>query len=297
MEDYRRFLQPNVVAQLSNIELRARLVVEGFITGLHRSPYHGFSVEFAEHRQYNPGDDIRYIDWKVYGRTDKYYVKQFEEETNLRCIIALDKSASMRYASKGNISKFEYSAYLAASLAYLLMQQRDAVGLALYDENLVNYIPPQSKTSHIYTLMKVIDQTIPSDKTGTAKALNQLAEKIHRRGLVIVFSDFFDDADSFVTALKHFRHKKHEVVAFQVLDPREIDFRFSGSVIFKDLETSEMLQTQPVQLEKVYRQTFEKFVNYIKKNCYEMNIDFNVVRTDEPFDKALRQYLTKRASL
>ncbi len=297
MEDYRRFLQPNVVAQLSHIELRARLVVEGFITGLHRSPYHGFSVEFAEHRQYNPGDDIKHIDWKVFGRTDKYYVKQFEEETNLRCIIAIDKSASMRYASKGNISKFEYSAYLAASLAYLLMQQRDAVGLALYDENLINYLPPQSKTSYIYALMKIIDQTIPSDKTGTAKALNQLAEKIHRRGLVIIFSDFIDEPESVVTALKHFRHKKHEVIAFQVLDPQEIEFRFGGSVLFKDMETMETLQTQPVQLQKVYREKFEKFVNRIKKDCFEMNIDFNVVRTDETFDKALRQFLTKRATL
>lgn len=297
MDDYRRFLQPSVVAQLKNIELKARLVVEGFMTGLHRSPYHGFSVEFAEHRQYNPGDEIKHIDWKVYARTDKYFVKQFEEETNLRCIIAIDKSASMRFASKNNISKFEYSAYLAASLAYLLMKQRDAVGLALYDETLHTYLPPRSKTSYIAEILRTIDQTYPSERTGTAKALNQLAEKIVRRGLVIIFSDFFDEPESVLNALKHFRHKKHEVIAFQILDPQEVDFKYSGSVQFKDMETLETLQTQPLQLQKYYREKVEEFINQIKKECFERNIDFNVIRTDEPFDKALRQYLTKRASL
>lgn len=297
MDDYRRYLQPSVVAQLKNIELKARLVVEGFITGLHRSPYHGFSVEFAEHRQYNPGDEIKHIDWKVYARTDKYFVKEFEEETNLRCVIAIDKSGSMRYASKNNISKFEYSAYLAASLAYLLMKQRDAVGLALYDETLQTYLPPRSKTSYIAEILKVIDQTFPSEKTGTAKALNQLAEKIHRRGLVIIFSDFFDEPESVLNALKHFRHKKHEVIAFQILDPQEIEFKFSGSVLFKDMETAEGLQTQPVQLRQFYREKVQEFIQQIKRECYERNIDFNLVRTDEPFDKALRQYLTKRAKM
>lgn len=297
MDDYRRYLQPSVVAQLKNIELKARLVVEGFITGLHRSPYHGFSVEFAEHRQYNPGDEIKHIDWKVYARTDKYFVKEFEEETNLRCVIAIDKSGSMRYASKNNISKFEYSAYLAASLAYLLMKQRDAVGLALYDETLQTYLPPRSKTSYIAEILKVIDQTIPSEKTGTAKALNQLAEKIHRRGLVIIFSDFFDEPESVLNALKHFRHKKHEVIAFQILDPQEIEFKFSGSVLFKDMETAEGLQTQPIQLRQFYREKVQEFIQQIKRECYERNIDFNLVRTDEPFDKALRQYLTKRAKM
>ncbi|MEJ5286969.1 MAG: hypothetical protein CH6_3957 [Candidatus Kapaibacterium sp.] len=297
MDDYRRFLQPSVVAQLKSIELKARLVVEGFMTGLHRSPYHGFSVEFAEHRQYNPGDEIKHIDWKVFARTDKYFVKQFEEETNLRCIIAIDKSASMRFASKNNISKYEYSAYLAAALAYLLMKQRDAVGLALYDETLHTYLPPRSKSSYIAEILKTIDKTYPTDRTGTAKALNQLAEKIVRRGLVVIFSDFFDDPESVLNALKHFRHKKHEVIAFQVLDPQEIDFKYSGSVLFKDMETAETLQTQPLQLKKFYREKVVDFINQIKRECFERNIDFNVIRTDEPFDKALRQYLTKRATL
>lgn len=297
MNDYRRYLQPNVIAQLEKIELKARLVVDGFITGLHRSPYHGFSVEFAEHRQYNPGDEIKHIDWKVYARTDKYFVKQFEEETNLRCILALDKSASMRYYSNNNISKFEYSAYLAASIAYLLMTQRDAVGLALYDNELRKYLPPRSKKSYINEILKTIDETVPSDLTGTSQALNQLAEKFNRRGLVVVFSDFFDEPESVLKALKHFRHKNHEVVAFQILDSQEVEFGFAGSVLFKDMETMESLQTLPLQIRKKYREVFISFVNIIKKECYEQNIDFVTIRTDEPFDKALRQYLTRRAML
>lgn len=297
MNDYRRYLQPNVIAQLEKIELKARLVVEGFITGLHRSPYHGFSVEFAEHRLYNPGDEIKHIDWKVYARTDKYFVKQFEEETNLRCIIALDKSASMRYFSNNNISKFEYSAYLSASIAYLLMTQRDAVGLALYDNEIQKYLPPRSKRSYINEILKTIDETIPSDLTGTSQALNQLAEKFTRRGLVVIFSDFFDEPESVLKALKHFRHKNHEVIAFQILDPQEIEFGFSGSVLFKDMETMESLQTLPLQIRKKYRDVFTDFVNIIKRECYEQNIDFVTIRTDEPFDKALRQYLTRRAML
>lgn len=297
MNDYRRYLQPNVIAQLENIEVKARLVVEGFITGLHRSPYHGFSVEFAEYRQYNPGDEIKHIDWKVYARTDKYFVKQFEEETNLRCLIALDKSASMRYSSVGNISKFEYSAYLSASLAYLLMIQRDAVGLALYDNQVQKYLPPRSKRSYINEILKTIDETVPSDLTGTAYALNQLAEKFSRRGLVIIFSDFFDDPISILTALKHFRHKNHDVVVFQILDPQEIDFNFTGSVLFKDLETKNSLQTQPLLIRKKYKEVFENFVNTIKRECYELKIDFVIIRTDEPFDKALRQYLKKRSMM
>ncbi|MGQ9819512.1 MAG: DUF58 domain-containing protein [Candidatus Kapaibacteriales bacterium] len=297
MNDYRRFLQPNVIAQLEKIELKARLVVEGFITGLHRSPYHGFSVEFAEHRQYNPGDEIKHIDWKVYARTDKYFVKQFEEETNLRCIIALDKSASMRYSSGNPISKFEYSAYLSASIAYLLMTQRDAVGLALYDNELRKYLPPRSKRSYINEILKTIDETVPSDLTGTSQALNYLAEKFNRRGLVVIFSDFFDDLESVLKALKHFRHKNHEVVAFQILDPEEIEFGFSGSVLFKDMETIESIQTIPVQIRKKYRDVFNNFINVIKKECYEQKIDFVTIRTDEPFDKALRHYLTRRAMM
>ncbi len=294
MNNHKKYLQPKVIAQLKNIELKARLVVEGFIIGLHRSPYHGFSVEFAEHRQYRPGDEIRHIDWKVFGRTDKYFVKQFEEETNLRSVIALDSSASMRFASKGNISKFEYGTYLAAALGYLLIKQRDAVGIALYDTQVNTYLPPRSRQSYIHEILKVIDSTIPSNKTETAKALDLLAERISRRGLVIVISDFFDDPSSVMKALNHFRHKKHEVLAFQLLDPRELDFKFGRAATFKDIETGEELVTQPYQVQRSYSSAIKDFIFQIKRECRNNNIDYHLIDTSQPFDKALREYLTKR---
>jgi uncharacterized protein (DUF58 family) len=294
MNDYRRFLQPNTVAKLQNIELKARLVVEGFITGLHKSPYHGFSVEFAEHRQYRTGDEIRHIDWKVFGRTDKYYVKQFEEETNLRSMIALDSSTSMKYASKGNISKFEYASYLAAALSYLLIKQRDAVGLSLYDTKVSTFIPPSSRQSHIHNILKALDSTIPANQTGTARALDLLAERIRRRGLVVIISDFFDDPQSIVSALQHFRHKKHEVLVFQILDPREIDFKFGRNAVFKDMEIGDELTTQPYQIQKAYAQTMRDFISEIKKASQNANIDYNLIDTSEPFDKAMKEFIAKR---
>ncbi|MGA2298223.1 MAG: DUF58 domain-containing protein [FCB group bacterium] len=297
MNDYRKYLQPKIVAQLQNIELKAKLVVEGFITGLHKSPYHGFSVEFAEHRQYRSGDEIRHIDWKVYGRTEKYFVKQFEEETNLRSVIALDSSGSMKFASKGNISKFEYGIYLAAALAFLLIKQRDAVGLALYDTDIRTYLPPRSKQSYIHEILRTLENTEPTNETHTAKALDLLAEKISRRGLVIIISDFFDEPQSVVNALKHFRHKKHDVLAFQILDPREVDFKFGSSATFKDMETGEELVTQPFQIQQSYSETVNDFINYIKRECHNHNIDYHLIDTSMPFDKALREYLTKRKRL
>jgi len=294
MTDYRKYLEPQTVAALDNIELKARLVVEGFITGLHKSPFHGYSVEFAEHRQYRSGDEIRHIDWKVFARTNRYYVKQFEEETNLRCTIALDTSGSMAYASKGNISKYEYSKYLSASLAYLMTNQRDAVGLALYSDNLHSYMPARSKQSFIFELIKNIDNTVPDGSTGTAASLDILAERIKRRGLVIIISDFFDDIEKVTSALKHFRHKSHEVIVFQILDPREIDFKFDGSTTFVDLESKEEMNTQPFQIQKAYMQAMKEFTSKIESDCHLHQIDYHLITTDTPFDKALRDYMSKR---
>jgi uncharacterized protein (DUF58 family) len=297
MEDYRKYLDPKAVARLKNIEIKARLVVEGFMAGLHRSPYHGFSVEFAEHRQYQPGDEIKHIDWKVYGRTDKYYVRQFEEETNLRCIIALDKSASMKFASKGNISKFEYASYLSAALAYLLIKQRDAVGLALYDDHLNTYLPPRSKTSYLYEILKSVASTTPSNLTGTSAALDELAERIKRRGLIIIFSDFFDEEKSVLNALKHFRHKNHEVIAFQILDPRELDFKFGSGANFKDMETNEEIVSQPYQIQNSYKSAVNQFIDNIKRECFAHNIGYQLINTTDPFDKALQEFLAKRSKM
>ncbi len=297
MSDYKRFLQPQAVAQLNNIELKARLVVEGFITGLHRSPYHGFSVEFAEHRQYRDGDSLKHVDWKVLARTDRFYVKQFEEETNLRSMIAVDASASMKFASKGNISKFEYASYLAASLSYLLIKQRDAAGITLYDTKIRYYLPPNSRQSYLNLMLKALDSTVPANETGTAKALDVLAEKIKRRGLVIVISDLFDNIDSVMNALSHFRHKKHDVIVFQVLDPREIDFDFGKGATFIDMETGEKMITQPYQIQRSYMETMKNFLSEIRKNCRRQNIDYHLIDTSQPFDKALRAYLARRSAI
>ncbi len=297
MTDYRKYLKPETVAQLGNIELIARMVVEGFITGLHRSPYHGFSVEFAEYRQYRPGDEVKHIDWKVFARSNRYYVKQFEEETNLRAMLAIDGSASMAYASKGNISKFDYAIYLAAALAMLMINQRDAVGLALFDKEIQKLMLPNSKPSFITEILKTLAAYKPSNETETAKALDMLAERIKRRGLVIIFSDFFDDKESVLKALKHFRHRDHEVLAFHILDPREIDFKLGNAANFKDMETGEEIVTQPYHLHNSYSKTMTNYIEEIRKECFSHHIDYNLIDTSQPFDKALKDYLVKRRKM
>ncbi len=294
MTDYRKYLEPDIVAQLSGIELKARMVVEGFITGLHRSPYHGFSIEFAEHRAYRPGDETKNIDWKVFSRTERFYVKQFEEETNLRSMIAIDTSASMNYASKGSITKFEYAIYLSAALAMLMNRQRDAVGVATFDTEIRTLMPPNSKSSYIGEILKMLANTTPSNETHTATALDELAERIHRRGLVIIISDFFDDKESVLNALKHFRHRNHEVAAIQLLDKRELDFNFGHSAKFKDMETGQEIITQPYQIKKAYSNIVHKYTDEIQKECFNHNIDYLLIDTTTPFDVALRNYLIKR---
>lgn len=297
MKEYRKYLDPDTIAQLGNLELKARLIVEGFITGMHKSPYHGFSVEFSQHRQYRPGDEIRFVDWRVYGRTGRYYVKEFEEETNLRAMLAIDTSASMGFASKGNITKFDYACYLAAAMAMLMIQQRDAVGLTLYNNKIEKFLQPNSKPSYISQILSELENTTPSDTTGTAEALDVLAERIKRRGLVILFSDFFDKQESIIEALRHLRHKRHEVLLFHILDPREIDFDFGAVANFIDLETNEKLVTQPHQIRKSYESTIKQFIDNLKKECIHHKVDYNLITTDVPFDKALLDYVIKRQKM
>lgn len=294
MDIVAKYLEPRIASQLATMELRARLIVEGFLTGLHRSPFHGFSAEFSEHRAYHPGDDLRYLDWKVLGRTDRYYVKQFEEETNLRAVIAVDRSASMAYGSDGSVTKFTYATYLAAALAYLAMLQKDAVGLALYDDTLETYYPPRARRSYIGQLLAVLDRAVPSQTTDTARSLELLAERLNRRSLVIVISDFFDDLERIATSLKHFRHDHHDVIAIQVLDRRELDFRFGIAATFRDMETGEEMITQPMQLRAAYSDAVNRFVEQLKAICYAANIDFVQAITDQPFDRTLREYLVRR---
>jgi len=294
LQDSLKYLQPAVVAQLANMELRARFVVEGFITGLHKSPYHGFSVEFTEHRPYMPGDEIKHIDWKAYGKTDRFYIKQFEEETNLKSYLILDASRSMEYASKGNLKKFEYASYVAAALSFLMIEQRDAVGLTVFDEGIRVSLPPRATRSYLREILKELESARPANKTGTSKSLHRIAEQIKRRGLVIVLSDLFDSPESVMTALKHFRHKGHEVVVMQILDPLERSFAFESDAIFKDLETHEEVMTQPWHIQKAYQQSMQEFLGYYQRQCRDNNIDYVLLDTSTPFDKALFEYLNKR---
>lgn len=295
--NYRDFLNPALISKLNSIELKARFVVEGFMVGLHRSPYHGFSVEFTQHRPYMQGDSPKDIDWKVYGKTEKFFIKQYEEETNLRCYILLDISKSMSFGSGEKIKKIEYAKTLAASLSYLMIKQQDAVGLTLYSDKIIKSIPPKSTNTFLNEILKNISLAEASDKTNTAECLGNIAEKISKRGLVIIISDLFDEPVSVVNALKHFRYKKNEVIVFQILDPLERNFNFSKDSIFKDLETGEELTIQPYQIQKAYRESMRDFITRIKNDCLNANIEFNLLDTSTPFDKALFSYINKRQRL
>lgn len=291
--DYLKYLKPEVVSRLGNMDLRARLVVEGFMTGLHRSPYHGFSVEFAEHRQYMPGDEIKYIDWKVYGKTDRLFVKQFEQETNLKAYLLVDASGSMGYAS-GKITKLAYATYLAAALSYLMLKQRDAVGLVTYDERIRHYLPPRSVNTYLKIILQELEQTRPAARTNVAITFHELAERIKRRGLIIVLSDLFNNPKEVLSGLRHFRHNKHEVIVFHILDPMERSFNFRQDAVFKDMETDEELATQPWHIRGDYRQLMQNFLETYKKGCRESRIDYVLMDTSEDYDRALMEYLIKR---
>ncbi len=292
------YLDPQYISQISGLDLRAKLVVEGFMAGLHKSPYHGFSVEFAEHRQYMPGDEIKHVDWKVYGKTNRFYVKQFEEETNLKCYLLMDCSASMGYAS-GGISKFDYATYLAAALAYLMIRrQRDAVGLVTFDEKIRSLMPARSVSSYLPEILLTLEKTRPGAGTRIADTLDTIAERIKRRALVLIFSDFFDEnLDAVVQGLKHFRHRKHEVVLFHMIDAQEINFDFTEDSLFIDVESGDKLRTQPVHIKRSYQQLFQEFINTLKQTCRDHNIDYVPMPTDKPFDFALMNYLQKRGRI
>lgn len=295
-QDYQQYLRPDVIAQVSHLDLVARLVVEGFITGLHRSPYHGFSVEFAEYRPYNYGESIKNIDWKVFGRTERYYVKQFEEETNLKSYLLLDTSGSMQYTSH-SVSKIQYASYLAAALSYLMIQQRDAVGLVTFDEKIQSYLPPRSVQSYLHVLLKTLSTINAGSKTHVSQTFHELAERIKRRGLIIVFSDLMDDPQSVINSLKHFRHKKHEVIVFHLLDPQEIEFDFKQDTLFIDLETGENIEAPAEHVRYEYLKQIEAFQHFFKTQCLQNRIDYVPINTADPFDEALLSYLAKRKKI
>lgn len=289
-------LSPQALARIANLELLARRVVEGFITGLHRSPYHGFSVEFAEHRPYMPGDSLRHVDWKVYARTDRYVIKRFQEETNLKSYILLDTSASMGFTST-DFSKLQYGVSLCAALAYLMIKQRDAVGLALFDDQLRKLIPPRSVRPYLSLIFKELQETVPSGRTGIAEALHRVAERMTRRGLVVLISDLIDETEAIISGLKHFRYDGHEVIVLQVMDPMEMSFAFPQDARFRDLETDERMVSQPWHLQRAYQQEMRRFLDELKTGCRENNVDYALFDTRRPYDFALMEYLNKRKRL
>lgn len=294
----RRFLEPAVVARLEHLDVRARLVVEGFIAGMHRSPFHGFSVEFAEHRPYMPGDPLKNIDWKVWGRSDRYLVKQYTEETNLRSHLLVDLSGSMAFRSeRAALSKLEYAQSLSAALAYLMLSQQDAVGALLFADRPVSYVPPRAVRSHLDVLLRTFAAASPSGRTSLGPALHELAERIQRRGLVILCSDLHDRPAEVLSGLQHFRHRNHEVIVFHVLDPDEIEFPYTSTSTFVDLETGERLTTEPWEIARRYRERFEAWTGAYERACRERLIDYVRLDTRTPFDQALLAYLEKRARL
>jgi len=301
-----KYLDPSVVSRLGNMELKARLIVEGYIAGLHRSPYHGFSVEFAEYRQYMQGDNIKDFDWKAYGKTDRFYVKVYEEETNLRATILLDKSGSMGFTS-GNgssrggkapiLDKLTYGSLLSASLSYLMIRQQDAVGLCLFDDKMRALIPHRSVRKHLFYLLSNLDRVTPGERTRISPVLHDIAERVKRRGLVILISDLMDDPDDVLMGLKHFRHRNHEVIVFHVLDRREVDLDYRDEVEFRDLETDRKLRVEPAFIKEHYAQQVREWVDKLNRGCKAHQIDYNLLMTDTPFDQALTAYLGKRRRL
>lgn len=296
MNKERGILSDEFIAGLTKFNLRARLIVEGFKIGLHKSPYHGFSVEFSDHRQYNQGDPVANIDWKVFAKTDRYYIKRFEEETNLKCYLLVDHSASMSFGSKG-MNKLEYAKALSSSLAWLMMGQQDAVGLLTYDEEITSYLPPRSLRSYLDEIFKKLYNLEGRKKTATSKILHKLAEKVKKRGLIILISDLLDDVDSIFWGLQHFRHKKHEVILFHLQDKEELEFDYRQETEFVDAESGEKITVNPWQIRQEYQQEYHKYTEKLKKKCYEAGIEYNAITTDTPYEKNLYDYLMKRSRL
>jgi uncharacterized protein (DUF58 family) len=287
---------PTSLAKYGRLTMVARNLVEGFLTGVHKSPYKGFSVEFAEHRQYYPGDEIRHIDWRAYGKTDRYYIKEYEEETNLKAHLLVDASGSMAYRGRHG-SKFEYAQYIAASLAYLLLHQRDAVGLVTHDTRLRQKIDPRANSKHLLHLIRTLEQTQPGGETALAPLWHDLAGQLKRRGMIIILSDCFDEIGPLLRALMHFRHRRHEVLLFHILAPEEIEFPFKKWTQFRNLEMlGHKLLVDPNRLRKEYLQNFQDFCRQLREQAGGMQIDYHLMRTDEPVERALGVYLTKRQS-
>ena len=295
-EIYKKYMDPLTVGKIDNLSLRAKLVVEGFIIGLHKSPYHGFSVEFSEHRPYGFGDEIKFIDWKLWAKTDRFYIKQFEEETNLKCHIILDKSSSMGYGSE-KITKFEYSKTLTASLIYLMIKQQDAVGLTMFDDSIKTSIKPKSKISQLNLLLASMHEVSTGGETSIPYLLHSLAESILKKGLIILVSDLIDDENEVIKGLRHFKHKGHEVIIFHIIDPKEKNLNFEDNVKFLDVENNSAITTDTRQIKNQYNKAFKDFCSFYENNCAKNKIDYVQIDTNQPLDVSIMQYLVKRSKL
>jgi uncharacterized protein (DUF58 family) len=291
-----RFIDPKTLVRISSLELIARTVVEGFISGLHRSPHLGFSVNFAEYRPYRPGDDIRKIDWKVYGRTDRFFIKEFEGETNTSLFLILDCSRSMAYGSRG-ISKLEYGQFLAASLGYFAYKQRDSIGFVSYDDHIMDYIPARGSIGHLDTVLHAIERAHPGERTDFVKTLTNVSERLRRRGIVVVISDLYDEPAGVMNGLRHLAFRGNDVIVFQILDPAELLFDFPDAAQFIDMETRAEMHVVPDFLRREYRRILGNQIAEYEKECRKDRIDFSLIDISQPLDRALFSYLVRREQL
>jgi len=295
LEKTPKSLDPQTLAKLKGLYLRAQHIVEGYVAGLHRSPYHGFSIEFAEHREYVPGDDLRYVDWKAFGRSDKLYLKQFEDETNLVCHLVLDVSESMSYRSpSAALSKIEYAQAIAASLAWLVLQQQDAIGLVTFDHQLRSSIRPSSNRSHMRQIINALESVSVDSKTAAGPIFHELAERMKKRSVVVILSDLFDDVNSLMAGLKHFRYRRHDLIIFHVLDPAEVDFQFARPTMFQGLEQMPQVVADPRSLRRAYMKELQGYLRKLRVGCRRYGMDYQQMRTDQPFDLALSSFLAAR---
>ncbi len=299
MADSRRYLDPKVADRLGRLEVKARLIVEGFLQGSHRSPYRGASVEFAEHREYVPGDDLRRLDWKVFARNDRYFVKQYEEETNLRCLIALDTSGSMRFPEGFDLTRYQYGTLLTAALSHLLLRQRDAAGLALFDTQVHHFVEPHTSPAHLQSIFTTLETGArpPETKTSLLPVLSDLAERTHRRSLIVVISDFFAPIAETLRGLARLRSRKHDVLLLQLLMPEELTFEFSRNTLYKfvGLEAAGELTVDPRAMKSEYLAAMEQFRRDLRRGCLKERIDFESIDTSTSLDVPLTAILSRRA--
>jgi len=293
MPDSKRFLHPETIGRITRLDLRARHIVEGFLSGIHRSPYFGQSVEFLQHREYAPGDDLRHVDWKVWARQDRYYVKQFEEDTNLRATLLVDVSGSMQYGS-GALNKYEYGCTIAACLAYLLLRQQDAVGCVAFDDSIRVKVPQRTKRSHLSSIVQALDASTPQEKTDIVPILRAAAEAYPRRGLMVLVSDLLVDREGLFKGLRLLKQYGHDVIVFHVMDDEELDFSFSGPVRFDNLELEGHLTCNPRALREGYLEALSAYLHEVRQGCARDVVDYTLLRTSDPLSGALAAFLSNR---